>query len=381
MIYLDYAATTSMSDSSIEVYHKVAKNYFGNAGSLHDPGSSASRILEKFREVIAGSIHGEPRGIYITGSGSEANQLAIRSLIKAHGKPGGHLVTTRAEHSSVRYLFNHLEKEGYEVAYVPLNAHGRVEMEELKGVLRDDTILASIHHANPEIGTIQDIEAIGRLLDEKGILFHSDCVQSFGKLPVDVGQARLDSISISGHKIYGPKGIGVAYIKPEVRWKPVIPGTTQERGFRPGTVDVPAAAAMMQAVEDITMDMQAEAKREEELRERLLGYLADSGFDMVVEGDPKHRLSNILGVRFPGIEGQYMMIECNRLGLAISTGSACAVGTEQPAASMTALGYDEEAARSFIRLSFGKPTTVDEIDRSAEILENVLTQHFNMVNL
>lgn len=379
MIYLDYAATTPMSDRAIQVYGEVARKYFGNPSSLHDYGSTAKQILDKAREALGEMTNAEPRGIYFTGGGSDGNELAIRSLAAGNRDRGKHLITTRAEHSSVRNTCSLLQDQGFEVDYVPVDQKGRVEIDKLDQLIREDTILVSIHHGNSEIGTLQELEEIGRLLKKRDILFHSDCVQTFGKVPIDVDKANLDGITISAHKVYGPKGVGAAYIKPAVSWKSVVPGTTQEKGFRSGTVDVPGVAAFLAAARETAEMWEEERKREEELRKLLINRLPTDEFEMVLEGDPDHRLPNIIGLRIHGMEGQYAMIECNRHGLAISTGSACSVGSEKPAAAMVALGRDEQEAREFVRLSLGKQTTEKEVEEAAEIFKKILTQHFSMV--
>lgn len=381
MIYLDYAATTPMSDHALDVYREVAKKHFGNASSLHDYGSTAQQILNQARETIGEIINAESRGIYFTSGGSASNELAIQSLVKGNPDGKGHLLTTRGEHSSVRNVFALLDEQGYEVEYIPVDQRGHVQLDVLQKMLREDTILVSVHHGNSEIGTIQDLNSIGELLDAHDVLFHSDCVQTFGKIPVDIKAAKLDSISISAHKIYGPKGVGAAYVKPSLSWRSVIPGTTQEKGFASGTVNVPGVGAFMAAARDITEQQEQELKRERALRDQFLELLMNSEFDVKIEGDPENGLPNIIGLRVHGMEGQYAMIECNRHGLAISTGSACSVGSEKPAASMVALDRDEQEAREFIRISLGKHTTEEEISEAFKILKKVLTKHFSMIKL
>ena len=229
MIYLDYAATTPMSDQALKVYRQVAEKYYGNTESIHDVGTAAEKILEASREQLAGYIKAEPKSIYFTGSGSEANYLAIHSLLRGHPDKGNHILTTGAEHSSVRHTLNALHDEGYEVEHIPVDQQGRVDLEALDNLIREDTVLAAIHHANAEIGTIQDIEQIADLLSRRGVLFHSDCVQTFGKLAIDVQQVPFDSLAVSGHKFHGPKGVGLLYVHPDTDWKPTIPGTVHEK--------------------------------------------------------------------------------------------------------------------------------------------------------
>lgn len=379
MIYLDYAATTPMCREAIQVYDEVAKSYFGNAESLHDYGSTARSLADKARREIAFFIGAEERGLFFTGSGSEANQLAILSLARGNKNRGKHLITTRAEHSCVRNTFGILENEGFEIEYVPVDEKGRVHTGQLESILRSDTLLVSIQHVNSEIGTIQNLNKIGRLLNEKGILFHSDCVQSFGKIPLNASEAHLHSISISAHKIYGPKGVGAAFIKPKVQWKPDVPGTTHERGFRPGTLNTPGIMAFLAAAQRMENHRQSEWEHLHRLKQQFIQGLEALPFEIALEGDVENGMANIIGFRIVGMEGQYAMLECNRQGLAISTGSACSVGTEKPAASMTALNRDEQSAREFVRVSFGKDTQKEDIDQALQIFEKVLTHHFKMV--
>lgn len=381
MIYLDFAATTPMSDTALEVYNEVAQKYTGNSSSIHDFGSSAENVVDASRKTIANFLNGKPRGLFFTGSGSEANSLAIQSLVLGNKNRGNHIITTGAEHSCVRNTMKVLGKEGFEITEAALQKDGQVDIDNLSDSIRDETILISIHHGNSEIGTLQDINAIGELADNHNVLFHSDCVQTFGKVPLDIEAAKLDSVSISGHKIYGPKGIGAAYIDPSVRWKSTLPGTTQEKGFRPGTVDTPAAAAFAAAAKKIMEDRDKEFDREQKLKAYLTNKIKELPFEITVEGTPENSLPNILGLRIHGMEGQYAMLECNRNGLAISTGSACSVGTEKASATMLALNRNEQEVREFIRLSLGRTTTKEELDEAVKILKNVLTEHFNMVKL
>ena len=379
MIYLDYAATTPMSEEALAVYTEVARKYPGNASSIHDSGSSAQKVVDAARNTIANLLNAKPRGLFFTGSGSEANSLAIQSLVLGNQKKGNHIITTGAEHSCVRHTMDLLEKQGFDVSEVQLHDDATVDMDHLKELITDETILLSVHHGNSEVGIIQDLQAIGKLAKEHDVLFHSDCVQTFGKISVDVEEINLDSLSISGHKIYGPKGVGAAYISPNARWKPTLQGTTQEKGFRPGTVDTPAVAAFATAAKEIMKDREEEFAREQEVKKYLINKINNLAFDISIEGNMEAGLPNIVGLLIHGMEGQYAMLECNRHGLAISTGSACSVGTEKRSATMAALNRTEQEALEFIRLSIGKDTTKKEIDRSVEILERVLTQHFNMV--
>ncbi|MCB7069583.1 IscS subfamily cysteine desulfurase [Caldibacillus sp. 210928-DFI.2.22] len=377
MIYLDYAATTPMSENALDVFIQASKNFYGNASSLHDIGSTAANLLEASRRQLAKRLNCEQNGIYFTSGGSESSILAISSLIEAHKVKGNHLITTKCEHASIYHLFQKLGKNGFEVTYLPVDEYGMVSLDVLKQAIKKTTILASIQHANSEIGTVQPVKKIGEILHKKKVIFHCDAVQSFGKLSIDVKEMNIDSLSLSGHKIYGPKGVGAVYINPKLKWHPQLPGTTHESGFRPGTVNVPGIASFVTAADDICESMEKEGKRLSALREELINYLTVfPAAKIMVEGSSISHLPNILGLRIIGMEGQYVMLECNRYGLAISTGSACSVGMQAPSRTMKAIGRTDEEAMSFIRLSLGKNTTRDDIIRTAEIFKEITNRFF-----
>ncbi|WP_077623901.1 IscS subfamily cysteine desulfurase [Sediminibacillus massiliensis] len=377
MIYLDYAATTPMSERSLETFTEVARHYFGNPSSLHDAGSSASTILNKCRRKLAEIVNGSEQGIYFTSGGSESNILALQSLIDANKQKGNHLITTVIEHSSVLNLFAKLERQGYEVTYLPTNNEGQIELDTLKKAVRPNTILASIHCVNGELGTIQQIDQFGEFLHSRGILLHCDSVQAFGKLPIDIQKMKVDSISLSSHKIYGPKGVGAVYIDPSVHWIPQIPSTSHERGFRPGTINVPGIAAFITAAADMIDEMQTEKKRMGDLRENLINLLSDIPYQLIIEESATSQLPNILGLRIVGMEGQYAMLELNRHDIAVSTGSACQVGRQQPSKTMKAIGRTDEESLQFIRISMGKHTTNEDIQRTGEFLRSILDKYFD----
>lgn len=378
MIYLDHAATTPISDKALEVYLNVAKHYFGNASSMHDEGSSAKQILEASTKTVAVTLNARPKDVYFTSGASESNFLAIYSLLNA--REGKHIITTSIEHSSVRNIFLKLKQEGYEVSTASVDQFGRVDMDELKSLVRDDTALASIQHVNSEIGTIQDLETIGAFLHSKNILLHSDCVQSYGRIPLDVNTMNVDAISISGHKIYGPKGVGAVWMNPKVNWKPVFPDSDHQSKFKPGTSDVPSIAAFATAAKQITQNAPKEQERIGSFRKKIITELKALSFQVEVIEHPEFTVPNILGLRFPGMEGQFLMLECNQAGLAISTGSACQVGSEKPNKTMTAIGKNEQEAREFVRLSFGKENSEDQISQIIQKMNVILNRHSQKVN-
>nr|WP_175639829.1 IscS subfamily cysteine desulfurase [Metabacillus schmidteae] len=370
MIYFDYAATTPMSEHALTIYVKAAKNAFGNSSSLHDVGDISARTLTASRKVIANIINGYEKGIYFTSGGSEANIVAVQSLLNGI-QNNKHIITTATEHSSLHTFFKMLELKGYHVTYLHPNHQGVITPDQVQHALQKDTALVSIQHGNSEIGTINPIEDISLLLREKKIIFHSDCVQTFGKIPIDA--KHIDAISISGHKIYGPKGVGAAYINPSVLWHPLIPGTTHESGFRPGTVDVPAIAAFATAASDISLEQKLLYDHFVSLRNQLIELLAPYHDKIsVINTRFPHTLPNIIPLLFKGIEGQYVMLEANRFGMAISTGSACQVGMQAPSRSILAIGYNEQQAKQYVRISLGKDTTSTHIEKLSKVLINIV---------
>jgi cysteine desulfurase len=370
LIYLDYAATTPMSENSLNIYVKAAQNAFGNSSSLHDIGDMAVKTLTASRQLIADSIGGSDKGVYFTSGGSEANIVAVQSLLNGIDLSKKHIITTQMEHSSLHTFFKKLDREGYKVTFLTPNQNGHISLEQVKSAITIATGLVSIQHGNSEIGSIQPIEEIGQFLKEKGIIFHSDCVQTFGKIPLKV--EHIDSISISSHKIYGPKGIGAAYIRPSIHWKPIIEGTTHESGFRPGTVDIPAVAAFATAAKEITVERNENYNHFLELKNLFIDLLQPyEGKITLLNSD----LPNILPIIVNGIEGQYVMLECNRFGFAVSTGSACQVGMQSPSRSLIAIGYNDQEAKQFIRVSLGKHTTKEHIEKFTDVLLNIV-DHF-----
>ncbi len=241
--------------------------------------------------------------------------------------------------------------------------------------------MATIHYGNGELGTIQPVEDIGRILQAAGIIFHSDCCQTFGKIPLDMSKLPIDSISISSPKVYGPKGVGAVYINPQTRWVTEFEGTTHESGFKAGTVNVPGIAAFITSAKEVVSDIMNESERLEELRTRFVSRLGKLPTNVVVEGDPDHHLSHIIAIRVEGIEGQYTMLELNRLGIAISTGSACLVGLSDPPRVMKALDYTDSEAKQYVRLSTGKYTTIEEIDMTIDAMNTLLVRFFDKMKV
>lgn len=374
MIYLDHAATTQISDASLEVYVNVAKHYYGNPSSLHDIGSDAGQLLEASRRTIAKVLECNTEEVIFTSGGSEANQLAIKALLSAVDGSKNHIITSPVEHSSVSNFLQSLSRKGYHISTVKVDPNGRLNMDDLKNQITETTALVSVQHANSETGVIQNVEAIGELCNENNVLFHSDCVQTFCKIGINADW--FDALSVSSHKIYGPKGAGALYLRKGIDFAPEVEGTSQEKGLKAGTQNVAGIAAFATAAKKLYAERSEEFLRLAELRSKLVERLQSLDFEIIVEGDSQNSLPNIIGLRIPGIEGQFLMLECSQAGLAISTGSACQVGSDKPNKTMKAMGKTDEEAMQFVRLSLGKLNSEEQIEVIIQKIDGILKRHF-----
>lgn len=383
MIYLDYAATTPMSETAADAYYQAAGRFFGNSNSLHDEGSNASGALASSRKLLASILGVQETGLYFTGSGSEAVFLALYGLAMANRSSGTHIITSMGEHSCVRnacrWLSRHYE---FEITEIPANSDGQIDIDAFREALRPDTILVSIQHVNSETGAINPLDEIGEALKDHQALFHSDCVQSFCKLEIKPDQWHLDSLSVSAHKIHGPKGLGATFIRPQVRWEPFIPETTQERGFRPGTPDVPAVISFATAAREMATQRIENYQTVNQLKTEFIRTLREMAGEAIhIEGDPNNDSPYICGLRVQGMEGQFAMLQCSQKGVAISTGSACQINEQKPSATMLAMGYNDEQAKQFIRFSFDPALTSEDVRTAAGTLAGILNQHLEHVKL
>lgn len=372
-IYLDYAATSPVRSEALEAMLPFFQAEYANPGSLHDFGQRNREAIELARKQIARAIGASsPREVIFTGSGSEANNLAILGTARKHRHRGNHIVTSSIEHPSVLQVCKHLEREGFQVTYLPVNSYGQVSVSDLKKALTDQTILVSIMAANNEVGTLQPIAEIGRLIAETPILFHTDAMQFFGKLPLSVQDFGADLMSISGHKIYGPKGIGALYVKKGTRIDPVLFGGGQERGLRPGTLNTPAIIGFGTAAYLAAKEVTFERKRLSRLRDHCWQRIKEEIGQVDLNGHPSSRLPNNLNLSFHGVEGQAVLLELNRKQIYVSSGSACSAGKHAPSHVLVAMGKSEDAAYQSVRISFGKETTESDIDQLVEALKDIL---------
>jgi cysteine desulfurase len=373
MKYFDYAATTPLDQDAANVYIKLATEVFGNTSSLHDIGGQATQVLENCRGTIAKFLGVDQKGLYFTSGGSESNFLAIQALLSAPKKEGKHIITGMAEHTSIHATLKKLEEAGYEVTSLPFNPDGVIDLEMLKKEIRDDTVLISIQLTNSEIGTIQPIAEISDLCQEHNLYFHSDFVQGIGKVDVARLSPLVSSFSFSSHKFYGPKGVGGVYIDPKINWTSYYPGTSHEGGLRPGTVNLPGIAAMTVALEKAIGKLEETKERLAKLREAFIHSLEPVKDFVTIHGSQgNHQNPGIIGISIDGIEGQWIMLECNRLGFAISTGSACSSGKQSPSKTMVALGISGKKAKEFARISLGSKTTLEDVEKLGQNIVHIV---------
>ena len=372
-VYLDNSATTPVDPRVVEAMLPYLTEKFGNASSIHFFGQEARAAVDKARHQVAALINSRPNEVIFTSGGTEANNLAIRGILEANAKYGRHIVTSSIEHSAVHNVCEDLEKQGYDVTYLPVYENGIVRIEDVRDAVREDTLLISLMTANNEIGTLQPVADIGRLVRElrssgKKIWFHTDAVQAVGKMKVDVEEIGCDLLSISAHKIYAPKGIGALYVRRGTRLHPQNIGGRQERGIRGGTEPVSQAVAFGAACEIANEEMRTNATATAELRDGFERQVFERIDGANLNGDPERRLPNISNISFAGIEGEGLLINLDMQGIAVSTGSACSSGSLEPSPVIRALGREDAMARGAIRFSFGRLNTHEDVERVLEVL-------------
>lgn len=379
-IYLDHSATTPLAPEVLEAMQPFFAQSFGNASSIHAFGREARVALEERREVIAKFLNAESSEIFFTSGGTEADNHAIKGVALANRSKGKtHLITARAEHHAVLHTCKFLEKLGFEVTYLPVDGYGRVDPDDVRRSITDRTCLISIMHVNNEVGTVNPIEEIAQIARERGVLFHSDTVQSFGKIPIDVKRMGIDLLSVSGHKLYGPKGIGVLYIRKGVAIENLLHGGGQERGRRPGTENVALAAGLARAVELCRENMADEMKRLGELRDLLKRRLQELFEGLIFNTHPTENLPSILSISFDskkvGIDGEVLLLGLDLKGVAVSNGSACTSGSMEASHVLLAMGRDHRTALASVRFSFGRGNTESDVDYALDALKEVVERN------
>lgn len=373
-IYLDYAATTPVRSEVLEAMLPYFSETFGNASSLHIFGQKARKALEDAREIVAECIGAKPEEIYFTSGGTESDNLAIKGMAYAHKNKGKHLVTSRIEHQAVLNCCKYLEKEGFEVSYLPVDRCGIVDLQALEDATRLDTILLSVMLGNNETGTLQPIAEMARIARKRGVPLHTDAVQAIGKIPVAVDELGVDLLSISGHKIYGPKGVGALYVRRGTRIDPLLHGGHHERQMRAGTENIPGIVGFSKAIECAQKEMLNTAAHVTALRDRLEQRIGERIEHIQINGHPTKRLPHILNVSFDGIEAEQLLLALDMRGIAISIGAACISGAPEPSHVLRAMGADLTAAQGSVRFSLGRDNTEAEIDFVFESLTELIQQ-------
>lgn len=371
-IYMDYAASTPVDPRVIKAMIPYLRDYFGNPSSLHDSGAKAAAILQESRETIARIIGAQPREIIFTGSATESNNFALKGVAFANQEKGRHILISGIEHDCVIESAIWLQRQGFEIEKIPVDKYGLVDPKIVEKMMRKDTILVSVMHANNEMGTIEPIEKIGKICKTRGAYFHTDAAQSFGKLPIDVEKMNIDLLTASSQKIYGPKGAAFLYVRKGTRIEPILHGGGHEFGLRSSTVNVPAIAGFAKAAVIAADEMESESKRLTALRDRLIIGIRNSIPRSYLNGHPIKRLPNNINMRFSGIEGESILMFLNAKGIAAATGSACSSEKLKPSHVLLAMGIKPEEVHGSLRLSLGRRTTKEDIDYVLEILPDIV---------
>ena len=374
VIYLDHASTTPADPEVVAAMLPWHSEEFGNPSSLYSLGLTAADAVQQARESIAQTIGAEADEIYFTSGGTESDNWAVLGVAHAKREKGNHIITSKIEHHAILEPCHFLEKQGFEVTYLDVDQYGLVDPDDVRKAITDRTTLITVMHANNEIGTIEPVEEIGAIAREKGIHFHTDAVQTVGRIPVNVVDIKADSLALSGHKFYGPKGVGVMYIRKGARVQPFMLGGGQERGKRPGTHNLPGIVGLGKAVELMTTEMEPLAMCLTRQRDRLTSGILESIPDTRLNGHPTKRLPNNVNVSVAGIEGESMIMLLNAKGICASTGSACTSDSLEPSHVLLAIGLPHELAHASLRLTLGKCIIEHHIDYVLETLPGIVNR-------
>ena len=371
-IYLDYTATTPVDSKVIKAMLSYFSQGFGNSASLHSFGQKAKEALEKSRENIAKALKAKPREIIFTSSATESNNFVLKGVAFANKNKGGHIIISSIEHDSVLNNTKLLKKHGFEIEKLPVDKYGLVNVDVLKKSIRKDTILVSVMHANNEIGTVEPIEEIGEICKKNNIYFHTDATQSFGKIPINVNKMNIDLLTASSHKMYGPKGVALLFIKEGVNIEPLLHGGGHEFGLRPSTVNIPAIVGFAKAVEICQKKMQKETNRLIKLRDELIRRVLEKIPNSHLNGHPEKRLSNNANFWFEFVEGESIVMQLDSYGIAASTASACSSPKLEPSHVLLAIGLRPQEVHGSLRLSLGRWTKEKDIDYVLEVLPKII---------
>ncbi len=373
-VYLDNAATTCLDKRVLEAMLPYFTTLFGNASSLHTPGSQAKEILDRSRTQIAESVTAQKEEIIFTSGGTEANNFALKGIAFANRQKGNHIIVSSIEHDCILNTCKWLESQGFYISFLPVDSSGIVDLDILKRLINPKTLLVSVMHANNEIGTIQPVDEIGLICRQNNVYFHSDACQSFGKIPIDVNKANVDLLTINSHKIYGPKGIGALFIRKGTLITPLLHGGGQESGYRSSTENIPGIVGFAKAVEICMSEMESEAKRQILLRKNLTDFLFKNFENVYTNGHPEYRLPGLLNFSFHGFEGETirLLFLLDENGIAVSAGSACSSNHGGGSSHvLKAIGLNQFEARGAIRVSLSRYNTVEELDLFKNTLKQV----------
>ena len=372
MIYLDNAATTKTAPEVVDAMLPYYSEYYGNASTIYSLGAESKKAMDHARQTIADSLGAKPEEIYFTAGGSESDNWALKATAEAYASKGKHIITTKIEHHAILHTCEYLEKRGFEITYLNVDRDGLISLDELKAAIRPDTILISVMFANNEIGTIEPIAEIGEIAKEHGVLFHTDAVQAYAQVPINVDEMHIDMLSASGHKLNGPKGIGFLYIRKGVKIRSFVHGGAQERSRRAGTENIPGIVGLGAAVERAMRIMDTKTRKEIELRDYLIGRLENEIPHCWLNGHRTKRLPNNINFSFLFIEGESMLIMLDMKGICASSGSACTSGSLDPSHVLLAIGLKHEEAHGSLRLTLSEESTKEEMDIVAEEVKKIV---------
>lgn len=372
--YFDNAATTRVKEEVLNKMLPFFNNQYGNPSSMYTLGRNAKRALEEARKNVANLINANPNEIVFLGGGSEADNMALKGIAHRFKEKGNHIITSKIEHPAIINTCKTLEKEGFQITYLNVDSNGIVDIEELKSSITNKTILISIMFANNEIGTIQPIEQISKIAKENGIIFHTDAVQACGNIPIDVKRLGIDLLSLSGHKLYGPKGTGALYIKNGIEIESLIDGGHQEKGKRAGTENVAGFVGLGEACKISKENINTHYKYLKKLRDYYISQVEQNIIDVNLNGSREERLPGNANFSFKNVNGEALLLKLDELGIAASSGSACSTGNPNPSHVLTAIGLNEEEAKSALRVTFGEDNEIDDVDYMVRSIERIVDE-------
>ena len=373
-LYFDNSATTRVKSEVLNEMLPYYKNEYGNPSSMYTIGRSAKRAIEEARKKVAKLINSEPSEIYFTAGGSESDNTALKGIAYRNREKGNHIITTEIEHPAILNSCKELEKQGFKITYLKVDNEGFMDLQELENAITEKTILISVMFANNEIGTIQPIKTIAKIAHSKNVIFHTDAVQACGNIPIDVKDMDIDMLSISGHKLHGPKGVGGLYVKNGIEFENLIDGGHQEKGKRAGTENVAGIVGIGKACELAEIGITTHIRYLQKLRDYYISEIERRIPNVILNGPRQNRLPGNANFSFPGIEGNTILLKLDQAGISASSASACSTGNPKPSHVLTAIGRDEQTAKSAIRVTFGEDNTIDDVEVLINKIEKIISQ-------